>query len=94
MACLLVEAAAGAARRLLLLPLSSLEAGGGRSRPATPPLTSHPAPALLLLRLPLLAPPQVAQRRYVLLPLWMARHGTGLLPAKSIVDAARRLRVS
>ena len=36
----------------------------------------------------------VAQRRYVLLALWMARQGAGLLPGKSIVDAARRLRVS
>lgn len=38
--------------------------------------------------------PQAAQRRYVLLALWMARHGAGVVPGKAIVDAARRLRVS
>lgn len=37
---------------------------------------------------------QAAQRRYVLLALWMARYGAGVLPGKAIVDAARRLRVS
>jgi hypothetical protein len=37
---------------------------------------------------------QAAQRRYVLLALWMARQGAGLLPGKAVVDAARRLRVS
>jgi len=39
---------------------------------------------------PLLA----AQRRYVLLALWMARHGAGVVPGKAIVDSARRVRVS
>lgn len=37
---------------------------------------------------------QAAQRRYVLLALWMARNGCGALPGKVIVDAARRLRIS
>lgn len=37
---------------------------------------------------------KAAQRRYVLLSLWMARKGAGVLPGKAIVDAARRLRVS
>ncbi|EFN56966.1 hypothetical protein CHLNCDRAFT_57377 [Chlorella variabilis] len=37
---------------------------------------------------------KAAQRRYVLLALWMARHGAGVVPGKAIVDAARRLRVS
>jgi hypothetical protein len=37
---------------------------------------------------------KAAQRRYVLLSLWMARQGAGVLPGKAIVDAARRLRVS
>ena len=39
-------------------------------------------------------PVQAAQRRYVLLVLWMARQGAGVVPGKAIVDAARRLRVS
>lgn len=37
---------------------------------------------------------KAAQRRYVLLCLWMVQQGVGLMPGKSIVDAARRLRVS
>ncbi|KAL4419180.1 hypothetical protein ABPG77_007770, partial [Micractinium sp. CCAP 211/92] len=37
---------------------------------------------------------KAAQRRYVLLALWMARHGAGVVPGKTIVDAARRVRVS
>ncbi|KAL4425334.1 hypothetical protein ABPG75_009350 [Micractinium tetrahymenae] len=37
---------------------------------------------------------KAAQRRYVLLALWMARHGAGVVPGKAIVDAARRVRVS
>lgn len=39
-------------------------------------------------------PLQAAQRRYILLALWMARHGAGVLPGKTIVDSARRLRIS
>ena len=35
-----------------------------------------------------------AQRRYVLMCLWMVQQGVGILSPKSIVDAARRLRVS
>jgi hypothetical protein len=35
-----------------------------------------------------------SQRRYVLLCLWMARLGGGVLPGKVIVDAARRLSSS
>lgn len=35
-----------------------------------------------------------AQRRYVLLCLWMVQQGVGILPTKFIVDSARRLRVS
>lgn len=34
------------------------------------------------------------QRRYVLCALWMVRLGTGLLPAKDIANAARRVGVS
>ena len=37
---------------------------------------------------------KAAQRRYILLCLWMVQQGVGILPGKSIVDAARRLRVS
>lgn len=36
---------------------------------------------------------QAAQRKYVLLALWMARHGGGIVPGKAIVDSARRVRV-
>lgn len=35
-----------------------------------------------------------AQRRYVLLCLWMVKEGAGLCSGKSIMDAARRLRIS
>jgi len=34
------------------------------------------------------------QRKYVLLVLWMVRQGAGLVEGKSILDAARRIRVS
>ena len=34
------------------------------------------------------------QRRYILFCLWMVQQGVGVIPSKSIVDAARRLRVS
>ena len=48
--------------------------------------------------LPLPCPPprrlQTSQRRYVLLVLWMVRLGVGSVPAKSIVDASRRLAAS
>ncbi|PSC77003.1 calcium homeostasis regulater C 1 [Micractinium conductrix] len=37
---------------------------------------------------------KAAQRKYVLLALWMARHGGGIVPGKAIVDSARRVRVS
>lgn len=37
---------------------------------------------------------RAAQRRNVLLCLWLAKLGAGLLPDKTIVDAATRLRVS
>ncbi len=35
-----------------------------------------------------------AQRRYVLLVLWMVKEGCGIVPDKLIVDSARRVRVS
>jgi len=37
---------------------------------------------------------RAAQRRYILLALWMTQLGAGLVPSKLIVDSARRLRVS
>jgi hypothetical protein len=36
----------------------------------------------------------VAQRRFILLVLWMARLGAGVLPGKAVVGAARRIRAS
>lgn len=35
-----------------------------------------------------------AQRRYILLCLWMVKMGIGLVPGKHIVDSAKRLRIS
>ncbi len=37
---------------------------------------------------------QVGQRRYVLLFLWMANQGGGVVPGKTLANAARRLRVT
>ena len=37
---------------------------------------------------------QAAQRKYILLCLWMTQQGAGVIPNKNIVDGARRLRVS
>ena len=37
---------------------------------------------------------QAADRRYVLLYLWMAREGGGMVPSKPIMGSARRLRVT
>lgn len=48
-------------------------------------------PNFLSLQTPSMQP---CERRYILLVLWMARLGAGVIPGKSIVDAARRLRFS
>lgn len=37
---------------------------------------------------------QAGQRRYVLLFLWMAAQGGGVVPGKMLANAARRLRVT
>ena len=37
---------------------------------------------------------QAGQRRYVLLFLWMAAQGGGVVPGKTLANAARRLRVT
>ena len=36
----------------------------------------------------------MGQRRYVLLFLWMAAQGGGVVPGKTLANAARRLRVT
>ena len=38
--------------------------------------------------------PQEGQRRYILLCLWMAMTGSGLVPARNIILSMRRLRVT
>jgi len=37
---------------------------------------------------------QPADRRYILLYLWMAREGGGMVPSKPIMSSAKRLRVT
>ena len=67
---------------------------GCRPDPARSRPLPRPRPALCPPRPPDPPSPQPCQRRYILLVLWMARLGGGVLPGKSIVDAARRLRFS
>ena len=51
----------------------------------------HPVPHLT-------TPPsphaQIATSRYVLLVLWMTKLGAGIVPAKDVLSAARRLRIT
>lgn len=37
---------------------------------------------------------QPADRRYILLYIWMAREGGGMVPSKPIMSSAKRLRVT
>lgn len=37
---------------------------------------------------------QLGQSRWLYLVLWMAKHGNGLVPAKNVILAAKRLRVT
>jgi hypothetical protein len=44
--------------------------------------------------IPLPGGSQAGNSRWVLLVLWIARHGAGIVPPRDVVLAARRLRVS
>ncbi len=37
---------------------------------------------------------QIANSRWMLLLLWMVQGGTGLVPAKDIINAAKRMRIT
>lgn len=50
------------------------------------PAAASPCSALVLL--------QLGQTRWLYLMLWMAKHGNGLVPPKTIMLSARRLRVT
>ena len=38
--------------------------------------------------------PQLARTRWLFLMLWMAKFGTGIVPNKDVLNAAKRLRVT